>query len=110
MKAAYRFSLPEPIKKSLDACWKDGVAAQVTIGIFDTFLIPYALFLNATPRQIGWMVGLPSLLSSLSQLLVPQTLSLLGGSRRKLVVWGMALQGWLLLPLPLMLLFPIPEK
>lgn len=74
------------------------MTAQVVLVAFDFYLIPFALFLGATAQQIGWLVAVPNFLSSMSQL-VAARLVRAAGSRRRVLVVGMALQAVLLLPL-----------
>jgi MFS family permease len=109
MRSVYRSSLPEPIKKSLEACWKEGVAAQVMIGILDYYLIPYALFLGADVQQIGLLVAVPNLLSAVSQLCAVGVVRL-AGSRRRLLIGGIFLQAALLIPVALLPYAPVMEK
>ena len=56
-------------RQSLDASWKEGIATSVMVAIIDEYLIPFGLFLGATPLDIGFLVAIPHLLGSLSQFL-----------------------------------------
>lgn len=86
------------IRESLWASRREGVSSQITNGILDYYLIPYALFLGATSQQIGFLVALPNLLSAVSQFFVVDVLRAVKG-RRRLVVWGVAAQIVALAPL-----------
>jgi MFS family permease len=91
------------VGRSLSSCVKEGVAAQVMIGIFDYYLVPLALFLKATTPQIGVLASLPHLLSSLSQMFAIQAINL-AGSRKKLLTRSIMLQLLFLLPIPFLTL------
>src|SRR5438128_1792287 len=67
-------------------------------GIFDYFLIPFALFLGATTPQIGILVSLPHLLASFSQIFVVRAVDA-AGSRLKLLVRGTLIQSFFMLPI-----------
>ena len=88
MRDVVRSNVPPRIRESLDACWKEGVAAQVVVGIFDHYLIPYGLFLGAGPAQVGFLVASPSLLAALAQLLAVRAVHAAGTRHRLLVAIG----------------------
>ncbi len=96
--------LGDKINKSLDACIKEGVAAQVMIGIFDFYLIPLALFLNASTSHIGLLISIPNLLSSISQILAMQVVNL-AGSRKLLLLKTVIIQILFLLPIPFLIIW-----
>jgi MFS family permease len=90
--------LKEKVRKSLNASWQEGIPAAIMLGIMDNYLIPYGLFLGATPSQIGMLVAIPHLLGSVVQLYaVPAVRS--AGSRKRFLVSGAFLQASILLPL-----------
>src|SRR5687767_11439736 len=91
-------SVAEKIQKSLVVCWKEGVAAQVMISLIDYYLIPFALYLGATTPQVGIMVAVSNLLASIFQLFAVQAV-LAAGTRRRLLLFGTALQIVSLLPM-----------
>lgn len=109
MRNVVRASTPQPIKESLDACWKEGVVAQVMLSIFDYYLIPYGLFLGASTAQAGLLVAVPNLLSSISQFFAVRAVRL-SGTRRNVVVFGTGLQAVLLIPVALLPFLSVPGK
>jgi MFS family permease len=109
MRNVIRASLPQEIKDSLTYCWKEGVVAQVMIGIFDYYLIPYTLFLGANPRQIGLLVAVPNLLTAFSQFFAVHLVRL-AGDRRRMVLQGVGLQAVLLIPIAFLPFMPFPGK
>jgi hypothetical protein len=86
------------IDKSLGACWKEGVAAQIMIGILDYYLVPFALFLGASTQEIGFLVSVPHLLAAASQFFAVRAVKA-AGSRRTLLLIGTGFQALLMLPL-----------
>lgn len=109
MKTILESSLKPEIKNSLTASWKEGVITQIMIGILDYYLTPFALFLNATGQQIGFLTAIPNLFASLSQFLVMQNVRFLN-SRLKLIKTGVAIQAGLLIPIALLPFIPAPSK
>jgi MFS family permease len=103
------FKYNKSLNPSLYACIKEGVAAQVMIGIFDYYLIPLAIFFKASLVQIGLLVSVPALLSSLSQIFAIKSVELMG-SRKKLLTRGTLLQAILLLPIPFFIFMPIGHR
>lgn len=97
------------IQTSLTACWKDGVTAQVMIGIIDNFTIPLALLLGANNQEIGFLVAVPNLLSSLSQFLAVAAVDK-AGSRLRLILQGVLLQAFFLLPIGGLIFSRVPHK
>ena len=61
-------STPGRVKKSLNFSFADGLFASAMTGLTADYITPYALALQATVRQIGFLSALPNLLSSLVQL------------------------------------------
>ncbi len=102
-------SLSKKIHKSLEACWKEGVSANLMMGILDYYLIPYALFLGASTKQIGYLSSLPHLLAAFA-LLVSTREILRSGSRLLFLKQGMLLQATLLLPVALLVFTPFLWK
>ncbi|MBI2608327.1 MAG: MFS transporter [Deltaproteobacteria bacterium] len=84
------------IKESLKACWVEGAFANVMLGIFDYYLIPFALFLGAKNLQIGFLVAFSHLLGSLSQIFSVNIAKKIQ-SRQKLLINFSILQGSLLI-------------
>ena len=89
------------IQQSLAHCWKEGVAAQVMTGVVDYFLIPFALLIGATNQEIGFLVAIPNLLSSIVQFVAVQAIDW-AGSRMKLLLIGFLVQALALMPLGLL--------
>lgn len=83
---------------SLESSRREGAVSQVALTILDYYIIPFALFLGASSREIGLLMALPNLLSSLSQFFVVDVLRAVG-NRRKLLVWSAVLQTAALLPM-----------
>ncbi len=79
------------------------------IGIFDYYLIPLAIFLNATTVQIGILVSVPSLLSALSQLFAVKVVHL-AGNRKKLILSVILWQIIFLLPIPILAVVTLPRS
>jgi MFS family permease len=105
----------QPTKASADAAstevslrhsMKDAAAYAVMMGIGETYLSAFALFLKASTPQIGLLASLPPLLGSLAQI-VSAWLGRLAGRRKPIILAGAGLQalGWLPITL-LPLLFP----
>ncbi len=97
------------LELSLDACIKEGVCAQIMIGIYDYYLIPLALFLKASTLQVGFLVSIPHFLSALSQFAAARIVKM-AGSRRELLLKGIAVQAILLIPIPLLTFIHLPHK
>ena len=85
--------LNRKVKKSLEVSWKEGIPAAVMLGIMDYYLIPYALFLGATTREIGILVALPQLLAAIAQLFAVWVVKH-AGSRLRFLIRGRNLMGW----------------
>ena len=91
---------------SLSHSVKDAAAYAVMMGIGETYLSAFALFLKATTPQIGLLASLPPLLGSLAQLL-SAWLGRLIGHRKPIILAGASLQALAWLPMALLpLLFP----
>lgn len=95
--------LEEQVHKSLRACWKEGMAAEVMIRVFDYYVIPFAMFLGARTSQIGILVSLPGLLASALQLFSSKAVHAFG-SRLKLIQWSVGIQALMLVPVALLAL------
>ncbi|MCB9799149.1 MAG: MFS transporter [Candidatus Omnitrophica bacterium] len=102
-------SYPEKVQSSLKASWKEGVFSNMMIIILDYYLVPFGLFLGATTPQIGFLVAIPHLLGSISQLWAVRSIRALG-SRRKFLIYGAAAQSLLLVPIASLSLLKIPYR
>lgn len=102
--------LPQnPFLKSLDASWKEGIAASIMVAILDEYLIPFGLFLGATPLDIGFLVAIPHLFGSLSQFLAVKVVAHFG-SRLRFLVQASTLQALLLLPVAFFSVLTFPSR
>jgi len=59
-------SLAEKIRRSLSISWKEGIPASVMLGITDYYIVPFGLFLGASPPEIGLLVAFPHLIGSVA--------------------------------------------
>ena len=85
---------------------KDAAAYAVMMGVGETYLSAFAVFLKASTPQIGLLASLPPLLGSLAQIL-SAWLGRLAGRRRPIILAGAGLQALAWLPIMLLpLLFP----
>lgn len=85
---------------------KDASAYAVMMGIGETYLSAFALFLKASTPQIGLLSSLPPLLGSLAQIL-SAVLGRTFGLRKPIMLVGAGLQAFAWLPIMLLpLLFP----
>src|SRR3990167_17241 len=94
------------VDRALRHSLQDGRAYAVMSGGGETYLSAYALFLQASTAQIGWLASFPPLLGSLAQLLsvwLGQRLR----RRKPIIVFGAYFQALLWLPIILLpVLFP----
>lgn len=94
-----------PYFKSLDASWKEGIAASIMLAVSEYYLIPFGLVLGASAVEIGLLVAIPQLLGSFAQLMAVHIVRWLG-SRLLFLVQGIYLQAAILIPTALAPLFP----
>jgi MFS family permease len=92
------YSRDQATERSLRHSLKDAAAFATMIGIGETYLSAFALFLKASTPQIGLLASLPPLLASLVQLL-SAWLGRLTGRRKTIVVTGASVQALAWLPL-----------
>lgn len=96
---------PDPLtERSLRHSLKDAAAYATMFGAGETYLSAFALFLKATPPQIGLLVSLPALLASFVQLL-SAWLGRRTGRRKVIILAGAGLQALAWLPIVLLPLF-----
>lgn len=101
-----RFSRDEKIDRSLRHSVKDGLAYSVMHGSGESYLSAYALYFKASNAQIGVLASLPPLLGSFAQLF-SAWLGHRGYTRKSLMMFGVSLQAFMLLPMMLLpLLLP----
>ena len=99
-------SLTKQINKSLDVSWKEGIPASVMLGITDYYVTPFGLFLGATTQQIGFLVAIPQLLASISQVFAAHFVRRVG-SRLRFLVQMAFFQAALLIPMALLSIIPL---
>ena len=94
---AGQFSKDPAIDNALRHSVRDGMAYTVQVGAGETYFSAFALFLRATAPQVALLSTLPPLLASSAQLFS----AWIGGyvGRRRLVLFGCALQALLWLPI-----------
>src|SRR5215831_13903874 len=99
---ASQFSKDPSVDRALRHSVRDGMAYSVQVGAGETYFSAFALFLNATAAQVALVATLPPLLGSSAQIFSAWLGRYAG--RRRLVLYGCALQALLWLP---MLLVPL---
>src|SRR3989338_8114311 len=96
MKKSYqRNHIPELKEHALKTSIKEGTAANISTNVGDSYVIPFALALNANSTQIGILSSLSLFLYQLSQLFGARMLERY--SRKKIVLYFVFLQAisWL---------------
>jgi len=73
------------VRRTLRSSVKDGIAAAIMAGVIDFYATPLALFLGASVQQVGLIIALPNLMSSLSQFHAVRVIYWVGGRLRLLV-------------------------
>ena len=91
------FSKDPRVDGALRHSVRDGMAYSVQVGAGETYFSAFALFLNATAAQVALLSTLPPLLGSSAQIFSAWLGTHFG--RRRLVLWGCALQALLWLPI-----------
>ena len=76
----------------------DGMAASVTGGLTGNYITPYALAMQATTQQIGYLSSLPNFVNMLVLLIAPM-LSERAGSRKAFILPAVLLHALLWLPI-----------
>ena len=94
---AGQFSKDPVVDKALRHSVRDGMAWSVQVGAGETYFSAFALFLRATAPQIAILSTLPPLLASGAQIFSAWLGNYVG--RRRLVLFGCALQALLWLPI-----------
>jgi MFS family permease len=94
------------IRKSLKASALDGAGYASMAGLTQNYITPYALQMNATNTQIGFLSGIPSFAQVLTQLVSPMLAEKIG-SRKIFILTAATLHGLMWLPILLIpYLFP----
>lgn len=86
------------VKKSLRVSYWDGMGASLMIGLTQDYIIPYALALKASVKQIGLLSSLPNLCAALIQLKSADFTERLA-SRKKIILSSVFFQALTLLPI-----------
>ena len=94
----------EKIQRSLAVSWKEGIPAAVMQNIMDYYVVPFGLFLGASPQFIGFLVSLPHLTGSVIQLYAADIIRR-SKSRLKFLVGQSWLQALMLLPMAVIALW-----
>jgi MFS family permease len=91
---------PEYVKKekSLRFCIRDGFFTSLKIGFTESYLMPFAIALNASSSMLAALSSLPQLVSSFFQLFAQESLSFFKTRKRLMVVTSL-IQAFLWLPL-----------
>lgn len=89
------------VQKSIRLVWRQGIFSSAMLSIMEYFLIPFALFLGATPMDVGLLVAIPNLVGSFSQLMAVKAVAV-GGGRVPLLFKGAMMQAALLIPIGLL--------
>ena len=101
--------MDDRIRKSLDISWKEGIFGNIMLVMMDYYLIPLALFLGASTKEIGFVVAVPHLVGSISQLVAARIVKKMG-SRLSFIIKGALIQAACLLPLGLLFFIPFSAK
>ena len=94
----YNRAIPTTNNPGLRASIRDGMWYSVMAGAGETYLLPFALFLQATRFQVGVLAALPPLLGALAQAAGVWLMDRVA-SRRRLIVAGASLQTFAWLPI-----------
>lgn len=86
---------------SLTYSMKDGLFYSIMAGAGESFFSLFAIFLRATPAQIGALAALPQLLGASAQFAAAKLLRVIP-NRRALILWPVLLQAATLLPLAIL--------
>lgn len=91
---------PEYLKKekSLNYVVKDGFFTSIKSGFTESFIMPFAIALNASTGMLAALASVPQLLGSFFQLFSQESLSIFK-TRSKLIFWTAFFQAFIWLPL-----------
>lgn len=84
--------------QSLSHSVRDGVAYSLMSGAGETYFTAFALFLKATPTQVGLLAALPQLMASVAQLF-SAFLGRLTLHRKRIILWGAGIQAFSWIPI-----------
>ena len=88
----------QKIKKSLRLSVFDGAATSVALGLTQSYIIPFALQLQATTFQIGLLTSIPNLSMALSQMIAPNLTERIG-SRKGIIFPAVLVDALMWLPI-----------
>ena len=77
--------MTDKIKTSIKASLWEGAFANIMGGFSESFFVPYAIAMQASPRLIGAIASLPNLIGSLLQAVSVELIDRVG-SRRKVML------------------------
>lgn len=93
-----RSSLRSQVRRSLKIVLIEGCFYYLMVGFGERYFAPFALWLGATPLQIGLLTTLPLFLGAVSQIFSPQLIAFFG-SRKKFIVAFVFLQACVHFPM-----------
>ena len=99
---------PEYLKKekSLNFVIKDGFFTSLKVGFTESFVMPFAIALNASTGMLAALASVPQLVANFFQVFSEESLTLFK-TRSKLIFWTAFIQSFIWLPL---LLIPFLAK
>ncbi|MFY9813796.1 MAG: MFS transporter [Dehalococcoidales bacterium] len=86
------------VKKSLKNSVLDAASYSSMAGLTQNYITPYALAMNATTTQVGFLTAIPYLAMILTQMIAP-TLAERAGSRKRFILAGAFLHSLVWLPI-----------
>jgi len=86
------------VKKSLKNSVLDAASYSSMAGLTQNYITPYALAMNATTAQVGFLTAIPYLAMILTQMIAP-TLAERAGSRKRFILAGAFLHSLVWLPI-----------
>jgi MFS family permease len=86
------------VKKSLKNSVLDAASYSSMAGLTQNYITPYALAMNATTTQVGFLTAIPYLAMILTQMIAP-TLAERAGSRKRFILAGAFLHSLIWLPI-----------
>lgn len=91
---------PEYVKKekSINYCVKDGLFSSIKSGLTDSYIMPFAIAMNASSSMLAALASIPQLVASFFQLYAQESLSFFK-TRSRLIVWTALAQSLMWLPL-----------
>ncbi len=100
--------LPRPARQALRHSQREAVGSSVMSGVCDNYLGAFAIFLQASTQQVGWVVAIPQLVGAWAQL-VSVWLGRHGIRRIGVILAGAAFQASMVAVFIGLCAFPGPE-